>query len=272
MLVIVMHNNQDYLESLRQLARRNAVTETAIVNKKHSGFQLVGGEAGFLLSRGTKLDTYDRFFVAALKSEEKAKDFLQAIEQDTYLDMLNIEDKGFICSLPFNRIKNLEPELTLERREEVKMKIGDYLKEERILLDLKAVNKEDAIKEVAGLLQGAGEIINHEQFLNDVFSREALSSTGIGNHVAIPHTRTDAVREFVIAFGRSSQGLDFKSVDGRPAKFIFVLGTLRKKGLNSYLKTLAHLTRLLQKEAFQKALLEASAPKEIIEAFRKIEH
>ena len=60
-------------------------------------------------------------------------------------------------------------------------------------------------------------------------------------------------------------------IDGKPTKFIFLLGTLRKKGLNSYLKTLAHLTRLLQKEAFQKALLQASHPREIIEAFKKIE-
>ena len=151
------------------------------------------------------------------------------------------------------------------------MKIGDYLKEERILLELKAASKEEAIKELAQLLHGAAEVLNHEQFVKDIFSREALSSTGIGDHVAVPHTRTDAVKEFVIAFGRSSQGLDFKSIDGKPAKFIFLLGTLRKKGLNSYLKTLAHLTRLLQKEAFQKALLQASHPREIIEAFKKIE-
>ena len=156
-------------------------------------------------------------------------------------------------------------------KEEGEVKISDYLKEDRIVLNLQALKKEDVIKELARLLQEAEEVTDFDLFLKDIFERETLNTTGIGNHLAIPHARTDAVKEFVLVFGRVPQGLDFNSLDGKPAKFFFLLGTPKKKGLNTYINTLAHLTRLMNKAAFQEALLKAPGPKEIIEEFRKIE-
>ncbi|MFH1338613.1 MAG: PTS sugar transporter subunit IIA [Candidatus Omnitrophota bacterium] len=151
------------------------------------------------------------------------------------------------------------------------MKIADFFREDRILLSLNSSKKREAIKEISGVLQGSKEITDFDSFLRDVFEREELSTTGLRNYIAIPHARTDAVKEFVIAFGRSSQGVEFDSPDGNPSKFIFLMGTPREKGLNSYLKILAHLTRLLNKKEFQKELMEASSPKQVIEAFRKFE-
>jgi fructose-specific phosphotransferase system IIA component len=151
------------------------------------------------------------------------------------------------------------------------MKIAELLKEDRISLNLKASNKDDAIKEIGSLLTNAKEITAHQLFLKHVFEREALNTTGIGNHIAIPHARTEAVNDFIVAFGRSKQGIEFSSLDNKPAKLIFLMGTPKKKALNNYLMILAHLTRLLQKEDFRKALLDAPSPKEIIDAFRKIE-
>jgi fructose-specific phosphotransferase system IIA component len=151
------------------------------------------------------------------------------------------------------------------------MKIGYYLKENRILLDLKAHNKEEAIKEIALVLKGAEEIDDFDIFLNNVFEREKLATTGIGHEIAIPHARTDTVRDFVVAFGRSVEGVDFQSLDGRPAKLIFLMGTPEKKRLSAYLKILAHLSRLLEKETFRNSLLKANNPREIIDIFQKIE-
>lgn len=152
------------------------------------------------------------------------------------------------------------------------MRIADFLKEDRVLLKLEAGSKEEAIKEIARLLGNSKEITDFDLFLRDIFEREALNTTGIGEHIAIPHARTDAVKDFVIAFGRSSEGIEFNSLDKKPAKFIFLMGTPQENGLNSYLKILAHLTRLLKHESFREALLKASSPKEVIEEFRKVEH
>ncbi|MBW2045679.1 MAG: PTS sugar transporter subunit IIA [Deltaproteobacteria bacterium] len=151
------------------------------------------------------------------------------------------------------------------------MKIKDYLKEERISLNIKARTKEESIKELSILLKDTPEISDFDLFLNDVFERESLKTTGIGGEVAIPHARTDAVKSFVIAFGRSTEGVEFDSLDGEPAKLIFLMGTPKGRNLNGYLEILARLTRLLQRESFRKALLQASSPKEIIGEFNKIE-
>ena len=151
------------------------------------------------------------------------------------------------------------------------MKIADFLKEERVLLDLKSDNKDDAIKEIAGILKGSKEVDDFDRFLKDVFERESLSTTGIGNCIAIPHARTDAVNNFVIAFGRSSSGIEFNSLDKKPVKFIFLMGTPKERGVNDYLRTLAHLTRLLGKEDFREALSKASSPTDVVEEFKKFE-
>jgi fructose-specific phosphotransferase system IIA component len=271
MLIIVMHNNQDYLDHLTQLAKKEDIRDIAIVKKEHIGTRLIGGDASFTLSRGKMLDAYGRAFVAVVNGEERTRHFLDVIERDHYLDIINIQDKGFVCTVPFYYIKHLELESSTIKKEEVKMKIGDYLTEERISLELKTHTKEEAIKEMSTLLKDAKELVDFDTFVKDVFEREKLGTTGIGNEIAIPHARTDAVKDFVIAFGRSSEGVEFNSLDGKPAKLIFLMGTQKEKNLNNYLKTLAHLTRLLKRESFRSLLLKASSPREIIDAFKKAE-
>ncbi|MFH1504954.1 MAG: PTS sugar transporter subunit IIA [Candidatus Omnitrophota bacterium] len=151
------------------------------------------------------------------------------------------------------------------------MKISDYLKKDRISLCLKAQVKEDAVKELSIFLKGAPEIIDFDLFLKDVFERESLKTTGIGNGIAIPHARTEAVKNFVIVFGKSTEGVEFDSLDAKPVKLIFLMGTPKGKNLNDYLEILARLTRLLQHESFRNALLQASSPEEIINEFNKAE-
>ena len=151
------------------------------------------------------------------------------------------------------------------------MNIADFLTEDNITLDLKALSKEEAIRRVAESLRNSESISDFELFLKGVFERESVKTTGIGNHVAIPHARTDAVVEFTIAFARVPAGIEFDSVDGKPVKFIFLMGTPKEKGLSSYLTTLAHLTRLVSKQSFQETLLKAKEPGEVIEEFRRFE-
>lgn len=151
------------------------------------------------------------------------------------------------------------------------MNITQYLKEDRISLEVTARDKEKAIREIAEALNGAEEITDFNGFVKDVFEREDIDSTGIGDGIALPHARTDAVKDFVVAFGRSKEGIDFNSVDGKPVKLIFLTGTPNKKGLTQYMRFLARLARLLHKESFREALNSANSATEIIAEFRKAE-
>jgi len=151
------------------------------------------------------------------------------------------------------------------------MKILPFLKEERINLSLQSTTKEEAIKEVAFLLKDAPEIISFDNFIKDVFEREKIGTTGIGKEIAIPHARTDSVKKFVIAIGRSEKGVDFQAVDSKPVKIIFLMGTPKEEGLDEYLKILAHLTRLIDKDSFRSSLFSAKTAKEIIDIFKSVE-
>ena len=158
----------------------------------------------------------------------------------------------------------------MKKKKILNMKISDYISEKTICLDLKNTTKESTIKELAELLKDAEEVTAFNTFLEDVFAREKLCSTAIGNEIAIPHARTDAVNNIIIAFGRSINGANFNEPDNKPAKLIFLMGT-PKKDINKYLQVLAHLTRLLKKESFHQRLLDAENKAEILNAIREIE-
>lgn len=151
------------------------------------------------------------------------------------------------------------------------MKIVDYLKEEMLVLNLEAEKKEDVIKELGAVICRSKSVIDSKKFIADVFERENMATTGIGHEVAIPHARTDNVKEFVVSFGRSLKGVKFESIDHKPVKLIFLMGTPQSSGVSQYLQILAHLSRLLHKEDFRNQLLNANTPTEIIEIFKNEE-
>jgi len=143
----------------------------------------------------------------------------------------------------------------------------DYLSEEFVCLDLPAETKEEAIRHLAQMLKGNGNIIDFDGFLDDVFKREEQATTGIGNGVAIPHARTETVKDFVVAVGRAKNGIDFEAVDAKPVNLIILMGTPVAK-VQSYLKLLAHLSLLLKGEGFVENLLAAPDAASIVELFR----
>ena len=151
------------------------------------------------------------------------------------------------------------------------MLISDYLKENQIELDLKSREKKKIIEEVGALLKDSPQVKDFSSFLQDVLDREGMSTTGIGHEVGIPHARSEAVSDFVIAFGRSKEGIEFSSLDGKPAKLFFIMGTPKEKNLSQYLQLLSQLTRLLKEDSFRSSLLKAQSPKEIISIFHKAE-
>ncbi len=147
---------------------------------------------------------------------------------------------------------------------------SDLLRPERIRLSIASTRKRDAIKEVAGILDDANAVKDRDRFLKEIFERENVEATCIGNGVAVPHSRTDAVDELVIALGRSEQGVEFGATDGKPVKLIFVMGTPRANVTN-YLKILAQLSRVVRCHGCLDKVMAAAKPEEIIEVFRALE-
>lgn len=150
------------------------------------------------------------------------------------------------------------------------MKLVELLDKDLIELELKGKNKEEVIRELGEKLKNREEIKDFELFLKDVFAREELGSTGIGEGIALPHARSNGVKKLVLAFGRSPQGVEFNSLDGKAVNLIFLIGT-PKEDIGNYLKVLAKLSRLLKKESFRNKIMQASSAQEIIEIFKDIE-
>lgn len=148
---------------------------------------------------------------------------------------------------------------------------ADRLIPEYIRLDLKNRTKNEAISELSECLKPSADLLNYDQFLKDVFKREKEASTGIGNFVAIPHARTNSVRDFIVAIGRITPGIEFESVDGIPVEILILMGTPLEK-VNLYLKLLAHLSHLLKRPGFIDSLKTARDSQAVIDLFRKFEN
>ena len=150
------------------------------------------------------------------------------------------------------------------------MKLTDFFRPEFCLMDLKASNKEAAIRELTSILAPSGKIKDKEDFIKHVLEREGLGSTGIGNRVAIPHAPTKSVEGLVVAFGRSEKGIDFNSLDGHEVNLIFLLGT-NPQDLNLYLKFLAALSKLLNNRQFRQEFTCADTAESLVQVLAKFE-
>ncbi|HAV43270.1 TPA: hypothetical protein DCX15_04570 [bacterium] len=150
------------------------------------------------------------------------------------------------------------------------MHLSSLIKKELVLLELKAQNKEEVIREMAELISKDKRIKDKDRLIQAMFEREELGTTGIGNGLAIPHARTDAVKDIVIAFAKSKEGADFESMDKKPANLFFMVVGPQEKN-KEYLRVMSILARLFSKEENRQTLMRATTPKEIIKSVAKME-
>ncbi|HID95118.1 MAG TPA: PTS sugar transporter subunit IIA [Candidatus Latescibacteria bacterium] len=149
--------------------------------------------------------------------------------------------------------------------------LSDLMKEELILLKERDGSKLEVIAALVDLLVKAGKVRNSDELLSTIWDRERHCSTGIGRGVAIPHGRTNAVRDIIIAFAKIGEGIDFQALDGKPVHLVFLLVT-PEKDAGRYLQALSRLSRLLKKNNFRQRLLQAQEPSEVIRIFREEEY
>lgn len=157
---------------------------------------------------------------------------------------------------------------TLERSDSIS--VSELLTEDVISTELEVKNRDDIFDQLIELLAESGKIDNPGEALDAVKKREDILSTGIGNGVAIPHAKTDAVDSLVVAFGRVEDGIDFKSLDGKPVRLIFLLLSPQEEA-GLHVRALARISRMLKNTQFRSRLLEAGSAQEIHEIIRKQE-
>ena len=136
------------------------------------------------------------------------------------------------------------------------MRIDDFLAEETVLPALEGRTKDDVIEELAEAVSKHHPEIDHWRLVGALQDRERLNSTALGEGVAIPHGRLAGVKRVVAAFGRSPQGVDFNSLDGKPTHLFFLL-VAPEDSAGAHLKALARISRLLKDEAFRTRLMQA---------------
>jgi fructose PTS system EIIBC or EIIC component len=149
-------------------------------------------------------------------------------------------------------------------------KLSAMLAQDSIVLNLKATEKTGVIKELAQLLINKGVISDSEEFFSAILKRENLESTGIGSGVAIPHARTKAVKQLVLAFGRSTSGVDFNSLDSKPCFDVFLIAAPEEKK-SEYIAALARLSKFLRREEVRTELVSAQSAEEVVEIIKKYE-
>jgi nitrogen PTS system EIIA component len=141
------------------------------------------------------------------------------------------------------------------------MKILEVLPKEAIISDMKSKVKNEVIEElVASISKITG--INRAELIRVLLERERLGSTGIGGGIGIPHGKLKNLESLIMGFGLSRKGVDFESIDGRPAHLFFILLT-PENSTGLHLKLLARISRLLKNESFKKKLMKATDSNQI---------
>ncbi len=148
------------------------------------------------------------------------------------------------------------------------MDIRDLLMTDLMIMDLKATTKNEVIDEMVHNLFVKGIIDDEELYKKDILKREAESSTGMGEGIAIPHAHDTAVKKPAVMFARSVNGVDYQSMDGQPAHLFFMIAA-PEGGDNTHLQALAALSQVLMNPDVVNALKAADTPQKVQDIFAK---
>ncbi|MDP4178625.1 MAG: fructose-specific PTS transporter subunit EIIC [Bacillota bacterium] len=143
------------------------------------------------------------------------------------------------------------------------MKISELLLKSTIILNLSSKTKSEVINELVNKLYDANVMTNKEEFKAAILKREEEFSTGVGEGVAIPHAMSKTVKKSTLAFGYSKEGIDYDSMDGKPAHVFFMIAGAENAN-NEHLETVSRLSVLLLNEEFRKKISSIRSKEELI--------
>jgi PTS system fructose-specific IIC component len=142
--------------------------------------------------------------------------------------------------------------------------LSGYLTGQTVKVQLEAGDKESAIREMAALLAGTGKVVDMDELVATALRREAQGTTGLGEEIAIPHAKTDAVSAPVVGFARSAKGVEWGSLDGTKARLVFMIAVPEAAAGDEHLRILALLSRKLMDAGFRERLLTAGDDGEVL--------
>jgi PTS system nitrogen regulatory IIA component len=142
------------------------------------------------------------------------------------------------------------------------VKITDFLNAQSVIPALEGREKSAALEEMAGLLAFCHPRLTKEKVLDVLVAREKISTTAIGEGVAIPHGKLAGVDRVLGVFARSPEGVDFASLDGEPTHLFFAL-IAPENAAADHLKALARISRLLKDQGFRRRLMAANTQQEL---------
>jgi len=150
------------------------------------------------------------------------------------------------------------------------MKLQDILTEQVVRIPLQSTEKEKIIEELVDLIDQTGKIKDRKLALDKVLERERVMSTGMGEGIAIPHAKTEAVAELAAAFGVTSQDVDFSAIDDKPVRLVFLLlGPMDPTG--PHLQALSRISRLMHNREFRQRLIACTTGAQVLEAISEEE-
>jgi PTS system nitrogen regulatory IIA component len=139
----------------------------------------------------------------------------------------------------------------------VKVSLLDFFEKDLFIPQLKAKTKDETLKELVGVLVSTGRIREGDILLQMLHQREGLGSTGIGRGVAVPHGRSLAIQRLTVVFGRSSGGIDFDAMDGKPVHLVFLTVAPPQERSHLYLPVLGKIVEVVKSARLRKMLLAA---------------
>jgi len=151
-----------------------------------------------------------------------------------------------------------------------KMKINELMLKDAMIMDLQATDKKGAIDEMVAKLYAVGRISDIEVYKEGILAREAQTSTGLGDGIAMPHAKNSAVKEATVLFAKSNAGVDYEALDGQPTYLFFMIAA--PEGANdTHLQALAALSRLLIDPDFVAKLKTATTADQVQQIFSEAE-
>jgi len=148
------------------------------------------------------------------------------------------------------------------------MKIIELMDRQFVIPNLHSKIKRDVLKEMVDCILKKEADIDGNELLRVLLDREELGSTGIGDGIAIPHGKVKKISKLIVSFGRSLEGVDFQSMDGKPTYIIFLL-IAPENSAGIHLKALARISRLLKDIGFRKHLMEAQSSQELYDVIAR---
>lgn len=152
------------------------------------------------------------------------------------------------------------------------MLLSEMVQEDLIKVGLEATNKWEAIEELVDLLIGSHELRlnDRSEVIDAVYTREKSLSTGLEHGLAVPHASVDCVSDIIATIGISKQGVEFESVDGKPARLVVLL-VIPKGKFQRHVRTLAGIARLARNQTLRDRIYEADDAETVMQAIYEFE-